>query len=349
MKKPNLIEERDTRTVNRKLRKKEYDDLITLSASGDGKRLLDEGMVVDAYGYPLFYIMKGALEKYMDALTDDYVGSINLGHMEFANFPFILGTWMKKDLRLVDIGDGRKGLDVDIHLDQDSFIVKELKRANYDLGISAEFSFTRNEELSREYGLDIIEELFIKDFAIVGEAGNVNSSNIELGGNMTIQELMAQLNHAESKLDLKSLTAALTSLEEAAVETPEETPEETPVETPEEAPAETEETSEETTEETAEETEETSEEAPVEETPAESEETDLAAILRGLEETVNGLSAEIETLRSERDEARQALSVRENEEKEFIEKFKALSVLSTKEETPKPVERKPVYTDGIGE
>ena len=75
----NIIDERDVRTVYRKLRKKEYDDMLTLSVSREEEvRLLDEGMVVDAYGSPLFYIMKGTLEKYLEALPDDYVGSINL-------------------------------------------------------------------------------------------------------------------------------------------------------------------------------------------------------------------------------------------------------------------------------
>ena len=89
----NIIDERNTRTVYRKLKKREYDERMKLSATRtEAVRLLDEGMVVDAYGNPLFYIKKGVLQAYYDALPDDYVGTINLGHMNFVTFPFILGN-----------------------------------------------------------------------------------------------------------------------------------------------------------------------------------------------------------------------------------------------------------------
>lgn len=350
-----LIDARNTRTIQRKLRKKEYDEIITLGVEDEKPRLLDEGMVVDANGYPLFYIMKGTLEKYMEALPDDYVGTINLGHMPFASFPFVLGEWTKKDFHLVDIGDGRKGLNVDIHLKDDSFIVKELKSVPYDLAISAEFRYHINEELSEEYGLEILDEVFIEHFAIVGEPGNVNSSGIKLGGNkVTIQELSAAIDNSGKKtLDLKELTDALDKLsveepEEKELEV-EETEEETKKETVEEV---AEETAEETAELEVEEVEEEAEEAEEEAVEEEEEQIDLAASLASLTETVNSLKEEVETLRAERDSAREALSVKEQEEKAFTEKFKEtlknLSLISTKE-TQKPVEKKPVYTDGIGE
>ena len=337
----NLIDARNARTIHRKLKKKEYDDIITLSASSSGERLLDEGMVVDANGYPLFYITKGTLEKYLDALPDDYVGTINLGHMDFATFPILLGEFRKSDFHLVDIGDGRKGLDVDIHLDSENFIVKELRRASYDLGISAEFRYHVNEALSEEYGLEILDEIFIENFAIVGEAGNVNSSNINLKGEkVTIQELSAAIDNSGNKnLDLKSLTDALDKL---SVEEPKE-------EALAEEPKEEKELAEEPKEKEKELSEEPKEEEKELSEEPEEEKIDLSAILTELKETVNGLKAEIETLKAERDEAKEKLSVKEKEEKDFIEKFKALSVISTKEETPKPIEKKPVYTDGIGE
>lgn len=347
----NLIDARNARTIHRKLKKKEYDDIITLSASSSGERLLDEGMVVDANGYPLFYITKGTLEKYLDALPDDYVGTINLGHMDFATFPILLGEFRKSDFHLVDIGDGRKGLDVDIHLDSENFIVKELRRASYDLGISAEFRYHVNEALSEEYGLEILDEIFIENFAIVGEAGNVNSSGIKLGGNkVTIQELSAAIDNSGNKnLDLKSLTDALDKL---SVEEPKEEPAAEPAaELSEEPKEEQKELAEEPAEEKkdlAEEPAEEQKELSEEQKESEEEKIDLSAILTELKETVNGLKAEIETLKAERDEAKEKLSVKEKEEKDFIEKFKALSVISTKE-TPKPIEKKPVYTDGIGE
>ena len=222
----NIIDERDIRTIHRKLRKKEYDDIMTLSVDSTQKvRLLDEGMVVSAYGDPLFYIMKGTLQKYLDNLPDDYEGSINLGHMDFATFPILLGKWTKKDMSLVDIGDGRMALDVDLRLDDENFIVKELKRAEYDLAVSAEFGYHLNEEFTEKYGLEILDEIFISDFAIVGEPGNVNSSGIRLkGAKMTVKELNAALEG--EKVDLSEINKKLDALlgQEKKLEVPAEEP-----------------------------------------------------------------------------------------------------------------------------
>ncbi len=304
----NIIDERDVRTVYRKLRKKEYDDMISLSvSSGQEVRLLDEGMVVDAYGRPLFYIMKGTLEKYMNALTDDYVGSINLGHMDFATFPILLGEWTKNDLSLVDIGDGRKGLNVNLRLDEDNFLVKELKRANYDLGVSAEFGYHVNEEFSEKFGVEILDDLFISNFAVVGEAGNVNSSGIKLGGNMTVKDLTAAIE-SSTVPDLSEINKKL----DAMFETPEK---ELTVEEP-----------------VAE---------PVEET-VEEPEADLSVVLS----TVTELRDQIQALTAENESLKAQLDSKNKAEREFIEKFKSLSVSLKQEEAPK--QNKIVFTDGIG-
>lgn len=86
----------------------------------------------------------------------------------------------KEDLSLVDNGDGRKGLDVVLHLDEDSVFVKELKRMPYTLAVSAEFYYHINDKASEELGILTIDEIFVKDFAIVGDGGNVGSNDIEL-------------------------------------------------------------------------------------------------------------------------------------------------------------------------
>lgn len=195
-KKPNLIQQILLRNKDRELAKKEYDSFLTLSAennkkdkviklssvSSDSKtfRLLDEGMVVSSDSYPLFYIKKGAIEEFYELLSDDYVGSVNIGHLDFATFPFLVGQWAKKDLTIVDIGDGRKGLDVTPELDSESVFIKELKRAEYPIGISSEFGYELDWEATEEFGIEMIQSISIKDFAIVGEAGNVGSSNINL-------------------------------------------------------------------------------------------------------------------------------------------------------------------------
>ena len=119
-------------------------------------------------------------------LTSDFVGTVNLGHMDFATMPFILGTWTKDDLSLVDVENDRKALDVQLHLDEDSMFIKELKRQNHDIGISAEFWVHENvedtEALSETLGyyLPVFDEIYIFAYGLVGECGNVNSSGLEL-------------------------------------------------------------------------------------------------------------------------------------------------------------------------
>ena len=339
----NIIDERDVRTIHRKLKKKEYDEIITLSTDNDDYvRLLDEGMVVTAQGTPDFYIMKGTLQKYLDALPDDYEGSINLGHMPFATFPILLGSWTKEDFRLVDIGSGRKGLDVKLNLDEENLLVKELRRAKYDLGVSAEFSFERNEELTEDYGLLMIDSIFIRDFAIVGDAGNVNSMGIQLkGDSMDFKKVMSLLG---DDADLNKVNDILDKLtEEKELEVTEEVTEEV---------EETEEVSEEKDLEASEETEEVSEEEEVElsseeesEEKSEEEEITLATVM----EAINGLNERIKTLESEKADLEQKLSAKEQSEAEFVQKFKKLGVALSTERTEPVVEHNEVsFTDGFG-
>lgn len=347
----NIIDDRNVRTIHRKLRKKQFDDELDLSTKRKKRcetvRLLDEGMVVDANGNPFFYIAKGTLQTYYDALPDDYEGSINLGHMEFATFPFLIGTWTKEDLHLVDIGDGRQALDVDLRLDDDSVFIKELRRMPYTLGVSAEFTFHRNETLSKKYGLEIIDGLFIRDFAIVGDAGNVNSSGIRLseGGNaMTVRELSAALD-AEQVSDLSDLNKKLDALIEGESEASaaEETAEEAVTE---EAATEEAVTEEEATEEAVTE-EEATEEVATEEDPAE-EETVLAKVAGLLE----ALQKENAALKEELAEVKAQLSAKAKDEKEFMRLFKTLSASSgTERDATGDADDSAdyVYTDGIGE
>lgn len=348
----NIIDERNVRTIHRKLKKKEYDDVMQLSTSGGTEtvRLLDEGMVVDAAGRPLFYLMKGTLEKYLDALSDDYVGSINLGHMDFATFPFLIGQWTKKDMHLVDIGDGRKALDVDLRLDEQSFIVKELRRMPYTIGVSAEFSYKENEEYTKQFGLEIIDEIFIYDFAIVGDAGNVNSSGIRLsegGTGMTVKELQTALDN-EQVSDLDALNKKLDALLEGDEESVEKTveTEEVQEEEPAEEPAE-----EAATEEAAVEEEPAAEEAPAaeDEAPAEGENTVLAKAA----DVLTALQKENAELKDELAKVQAQLSTKAKAEKEFLAKFKDLSIsLGTERVATGNAEKSAenvYFTDGIGE
>ena len=172
-----LIEKRNERTKQRKERKKKFDSIIGLAKSEDGRglitlsadvatisdtnqiaRLLDEGYCDNG-----FVLMKGTIEKYLNGqnqyvtgwemkdgswqrtevlnLTDDFVGTVNLGHKEFATDPFILGEFKKSDFTLVSLENDRKALDVEVRLDEESVFVKELRRQPYDIGVSAEFYY----------------------------------------------------------------------------------------------------------------------------------------------------------------------------------------------------------------
>lgn len=347
----NIIDERDKRTIYRKLRKKEYDDILTLSVStGEKVRLLDEGTVVDAYGGPLFYIKKGVLKAFYDGLDESYVGSINIGHTDLATFPErIVGTWSKQDLELVDIGDGRQALNVNLKLMEEHPLVKALRLAPYSLGVSAEFGYHIDEEASNKYGLEILDGVNIYDFAIVGEAGNVNSSGIELkGGVMTTQKKLSEILGGEvlNGANLDELNKKLSEIVGETPEVPAEEHEEAPAEEPVAEPAEEPE-AEEQAEEAPQEAEETPEEAEPEEVPTEEKEeaVDLSVVLAGIE----SLKAEVEQLKAQNEELKSKLAAKEASEKAFVEKFKNLSVSLTVEKKQEPVVHKPTFTDGIGE
>lgn len=241
-----LLEKRDERTKQRKERKKKIDSIIGLSYHDEERqvmslsasintvadntvRLLDEGYCDNG-----FFLMKGALEKYLNGknehvtgwemkngswqrtevlnLTDDFVGTVNLGHKNFATDPFILGEFTKNDLTLVDTENGRQALDVGVRLDEESMFVKELRRQPYDIGVSAEFWYhvdrDATNQLEEEYGMyaPVIDEIFIFAYGLVGECGNVNSSGLELKGENTMPSENIELT-AESEQNAEQLSA----------------------------------------------------------------------------------------------------------------------------------------------
>ena len=90
-------------------------------------RLIDEGAITYESGDDIrLYIKKGAVQAFYDSLSSDYVGYINLAHIDITSLPLNLGTWTKDDLTVVDIGDGRKGLDVNVKLNRELHIVQDL-------------------------------------------------------------------------------------------------------------------------------------------------------------------------------------------------------------------------------
>lgn len=403
-----LIEKRDERTRKRKRMKRKMDSIIGLSfhdkekkimslsaepqkLSDSRARLIDEGYIDNG-----FVIKKGALEKYLNGenqyvrgyefdgeewhqtevlnLNSDFVGTVNLGHMDFAQMPYILGEWTKDDLTLVDIENDRKALDVNLHLDEESVFIKELKRQSHDIGISAEFWVHENEEdtenLSETLGyyLPVFDEIYIFAYGLVGECGNVNSSGLELKG--------------EPMEDVKDIIIEETLDEEKElgveeVELPTDEPKDEPIEeTAEEAVAEDNEPAEDEVADEAEESDEESEESEeaVDEEVAEEEDEEVdgdeaedaeeeeLSIVNELREQIQTLTnkiAELAEANAKLKKTNRKLSSKYQNELDkkakFKEELKGLSVELLPDEDKKPKEEKikvmdrNYVRDGIGE
>ena len=409
-----LIEKRDERTRNRKKVKRKMDSIIGLSYHDEDKRvmslsadaialadnkarLIDEGYIDNG-----FVIKKGTLEKYLNGqnqyvrgwefdgehytqtevlnLTQDFVGTVNLGHMDFATMPFILGSWTKADLSLVDIENDRKALDVNLHLDEDSMFIKELKRQNHDIGISAEFWVHENvedtETLSEALGyyLPVFDEIYIFAYGLVGECGNVNSSGLELKKETEMPNEKTNIEELEIGL-AEEVTEEPTELDVTVEVAEEEVAEaemldaETEVEIP---PTEEVAEASEDTEEAEAEVEEEIEEAEVEEVTEddEADDDDESDEEDPLAETLASLQKQIETLTNTVNELTEAnialkksnrklsnkLQNEKSKKEAFIENVKGLSVAllpneEKKEEVKKETVSKRNYYngDGIGE
>lgn len=348
----NIIERRDKSNVHRKRMKEKYDTVMELGVTpSDWVPLLQEGMVTYGDGTPWFYIMRGAIRKYYEELPDDYEGSINIGHTDMATFPErIVGRWTKANLRVVDIEDGRQRLETNLPLNREHPLVEALEQAEFDMGLSVEMTtdvnwdLTENQELN-PFGVPIVERLFVYDYAIVGNAGDVNSMGVHLkGGNDLQMKDISKLLSKEGGSNLADITKLLDqALSEA--EKAEETEETVELE---DTPAE--EAAEETVEETVEEeTEGETEEETAEEETEEEEPGDEGAGNETFMAVMEQLAEEIKALREENASLKEQLAAKKNEEAEFIKKFQKLSVSLSSTPKAKPVAEHKVYTDGIGE
>ena len=370
----NLIKARDARTKKRQKAKEKFDKNITLSVindmkddkfmfsantNGDTVRLLDEGAIVTASGDLDLYIKKGAIEKYvngdneyLDNLTNSYEGTINIGHNDFATFPFIVGTWKRSDLTVVDNGEGRHGLDVDLHLNSAHPLVQALRVQDIPVGVSVEMYLHFDEESSEAEQIPIVDEIFIADFAIVGECGNVGSSgSVDLQG-VKMDEDVKNIEDIDAELEE---VAEENEMSEDVIDT-EETEEEKAEETEEVVDTDTVDTAE------VEEEEETKEDESVEEEIVDEvedeEDEDEEDALAVAEETIETLKAENEALKEQVEALKKSNRKKDNKIKEYAErsaeftkKFKGLSVsMGITKEVKKEVSKK-LYAngDGIGE
>lgn len=209
----------------RKKGKAFYDNAITLS-SVDKKnhyvsvnlsswyvenkptRLIDEGAITYEGGDDIrLYIKKGAVQAFYDSLSSDYVGYINLAHIDIASLPLNLGTWTKDDLTVVDIGDGRKGLDVNVKLNRELHIVQDLLKQEIPLSISAELRGTLDLESSFKFNAPFYNEIEIAGFSVVANPANVNSTGENLNSKgdseMNLWEKILKLS-SENKEEKKN-------------------------------------------------------------------------------------------------------------------------------------------------
>ena len=397
-----LIEKRDERTRKRKRMKRRMDSIIGLSFHdkdkkvmsltvepqklGDNRaRLIDEGYIDNG-----FVIKKGTLEKFLHGenqyvrgwefdgeewhqtevlnLTSDFVGTVNLGHMDFSVMPYILGEWTKDDLTLVDIENDRKALDVELHLDEESVFIKELKRQSHDIGISAEFWVHENmedtEALSETLGyyLPVFDEIYIFAYGLVGECGNVNSSGLELKGepmeDMRENIVDEELNEEELGVEEVEIPAEEAPSEEVVEETTEaEDNESVEEEAEEEVSEEAAEDEEVIDEEVAEEADEEDDDDEVEE--ADEEELSIVAELKEQIQTLTNKVTELTEANVKLKKSNRKLQNKYQNELDkkakFKEELKGLSVELLPDEDKKPQEEKMkvldknYVKDGIGE
>lgn len=300
-------------------------------------------------------------------INSKYQGTINIGHQDFASFPCgIVGTWTKKDLTITDNGDDREGLDVDLKLNEEHPLVQALKVQGIPVGVSVEMYLhwdtdadeTLMEQVPAEnksWFMGAVDEIFIKDFAIVGECGNVGSSeSVDLEG-VTMED---SVRDTES---MEEATLEETAEENEMPESVEDTVEETPTDAPtiEDAP-----TDAPTTEDAQEEGEEPEEDEDVEEDEADEVEEDEEGeveedALTVASERIEALEAENALLKAQVEALKKSNKKKENKIREYAErdeafkkKFKGLDVsLGVTKETKKEVTTQKLYAngDGIGE
>ena len=275
-------------------------------------RLIDEGVVVDNdfwTGEPCVYavIRKGVLKKWYDSLSDNFVGNIDKDH----NRSIDLGTFTKKDLRLVALENGRYVIDANVKLDDGLYAVKDLKRMNNRTALSVEMFVNAEEFATAEkvtgdknqgkYLVPLIDELKIEGYAVclapksansykdglLKKAGAINTNLTEDFNTMDDDEkkIEAVETEEETKVEDAEIDAAMAGEPVNSTEDTEVTEDVEETETTEETDATEEETTEETTEEAADES-----------GTKEGEETTLSAIKEQIEQMKADLKAKDEKI-----------------------------------------------------
>lgn len=353
---------------------------LALERSEGYVRLLDEGSIITASNDLDLYIKKGAIRKYVNGqntkltmrsiygdiaeeyfktpdeplnIDNKYEGTINIGHHDFATFPFIVGTWTQDDLKVVNNGDGRKGLDVDLKLNPLHPLVQALEIQGIPVGVSVEMYLHVDEkatdELAEEKNIyaPVVDEIFISDFAIVGECGNVGSSDsvILQGVKMAKEEIVAEVTEEETiESPEEEVTEEVT---EEVEETTEDVAEVTEGEEEEDETAESE--AEEDIEEESTEEAETEEEVSEEDVDEEDSSDTVLEALDSLQSEITTLKEQIESLKKTNKKLSKKLKAKNEADEKFMEKFKGLEVsFGEKKEEVKELNSDQLYENGDG-
>lgn len=337
------IEERDRRTVKRRLAKKKFDDRVNFASTDKVQkvRLLDEGVVTYSDGSPYMFIEKGTIEKYVEGLSSDFVGYITLGHLEMSAIPLVLGTWTREDLEIEDIGNGRKALNVNMRLDYSLSIVRDLAKMPFDMAVSVEMytgtdpDRKKAQKLADEAGYYVpcINDIDIIGFSVVGDGANVESNGITL----STKGVKMEMHDMDSVEKLKQRIAELESIANSDTESVEETVEELGADGAKKAVEEVEEGAPETVELDTEE---------------------ILSALKKLSDTAETMTAKVEELSAqlaERDkeieEMKKAQLETSEKNKDFIEQFKNLSISLSNEPKKPEVKREgidDIFSNPIG-
>lgn len=210
-------------------------------------RLLDEGVVVEGDGTPYAVIAKGALKEWYDNLPRNFSGYINKDHISGLD----LGKFSKENLRVVEIGDDRYGIDVNVKLDHELYATKDLLHQMNRKALSAEFYYEADEYVKASvvtgedfpdwYLIPKINAVSIVGYAVVDNPKNANSYDENLLEKASSDERKDMPEELKAKLDEEEKVEASASPDVVAPEDEapvEETEAETEAETETEAPAE---------------------------------------------------------------------------------------------------------------
>lgn len=177
-------------------------------------RMLDEGVVVDGDGEVYAVIKKGTIKTYFDNLPDSFTGYIDRDHIRSIR----LGEYTKKDMKLVELGDGRYGIDINVKLDANYYATRDLLRQGEHRAVSVDMmadvdefalaSQVTGEKQKYEYLVPLIGAVDIVGYAVCENPKNANSIKDDLldkasveGDNMNEDELKKLAAEEADKAD----------------------------------------------------------------------------------------------------------------------------------------------------